>query len=298
MADQFSGYLMRKLYFTQQTGRNAGLNYALYNCEADIMILGDSRAQHHYDTRILSDSVHLSCYNAGIDGSSIFLPYSIIKIALKRYTPKIIIIEFGPSSLNYIAQDYEKLSILLPYYKICPELKSLVLKKSPWERIKLISSIYPFNSLILNILRFNTSLDAKRKWEINGYIPIKDRQMNKAMIKPETVTSDLPQIDPNKITVLQEIIKICKSRKIELYFINSPIFRSKPAPMLKISELTKQEIDTLKKMKANYIDYSDEPHFIGQMQFFADPIHLNEKGATLYSKLIGELLKKANLPTQ
>ena len=34
----------------------------------DILIMGSSRASHHYVPKIIEDSLGMSCYNCGVDG--------------------------------------------------------------------------------------------------------------------------------------------------------------------------------------------------------------------------------------
>lgn len=100
VADKASGLVLRKLYFNQSAGQDFSLNYALSKCNADVVIFGNSRAQHHYDSRIISAGLKMSCYNAGLDGGhSIILPDAEIKVLTERYTPKIIILEFSPQEL-------------------------------------------------------------------------------------------------------------------------------------------------------------------------------------------------------
>ena len=44
---------------------------AFFKREADVLILGPSTANHHYDCRIIEDSFGMTCYNAGRDGQNI-----------------------------------------------------------------------------------------------------------------------------------------------------------------------------------------------------------------------------------
>lgn len=292
ITDQLAGYLMRKLYFTQRTGQTASLNYSLYECKADILIFGNSRAQHHYDPRIISDSLQMSCYNAGIDGGhSILLPYAQIEIILKRYTPKIIIVEFNPSAMIFNALDYEKLSVLLPYYETNPELHPLILMKSPWEKMKILSAIYPFNSAIINLIRFNTNIDAYRKWDYNGFVPIKNKQLNEGMIRETSYYASQSKAAPDKLKALEDIVQLCKDKNVKLYFINSPYFHEAQYKPQTPTITGNQVFEIFSQNKTNFIDYSVDPAFIGNLSLFADKVHLNENGATKYSQIIGGLLK-------
>lgn len=293
ITDQITGKILNHLYFSQKTGQGQNLNYILSECRADILIFGNSRAQHHYDTKIISDSLNLTCYNAGIDGGhSILMPYALIKVMLNRYTPKVIIIEFDPSFvMEYRKSEYDRFSVLLPYYYIYPNLQPFIKKRSPFEQIKLLSGIYPYNSDIIGLIRMNTDIDANRKWIFNGYIPIKNKQMNESMVSIPIDYGTKARADPDKIKALENIIQLCKNKGTKLFFINSPIFQAAQENVENIAGSTKEVKDLLTKLKATSIDYSKDTRFIDQIALFADRLHLNENGATKYSQIIGSLLK-------
>ena len=62
----------------------------------DVLILGSSRARHHYDTPFLSDTLGLDVYNAGYDGNGVVLAVGILKMVLNRYCPKLVIFDVEP----------------------------------------------------------------------------------------------------------------------------------------------------------------------------------------------------------
>ena len=64
LCDRGIGYLMKYLYFNQQSGDGYLITYAIDSTQADVLILGSSRAKHSYDPEIFEDSAALSCFNA------------------------------------------------------------------------------------------------------------------------------------------------------------------------------------------------------------------------------------------
>ncbi|MDE3212752.1 MAG: hypothetical protein KGM98_05915, partial [Bacteroidota bacterium] len=142
--------------------------------KADLLIFGSSTANHNYYPDSIEKNLRLSCYNTGRDGMSIFYFYAVLKSDLKRYTPKVVILDFFPVEFRKEQMDYDRITALLPYYSSHPELRSIILMKSPYERLKLISRIYPFNSLAFTILGGNLQMNKNR--EINkgsqGYVPL------------------------------------------------------------------------------------------------------------------------------
>ena len=295
LIDQCLGFILKKLYFRQQTGQNYALNYVFNDCKEDILILGASQAQHNYDSRIICDSLKLSCYNAGQDGGhSILLQYAQLKVLTKRYSPKIVILEFRADKMEYYKEDYEKLQVLLPYYTKYPELSSLILLRSPIERLKLLSAIYPFNSNLINIIRFNTNNHASRKRDFNGYVPIKGVMKNK-MTENENEKKQQLTLDTNKINALKKIISLCKEKNIFLLIITSPHFHKFNEKQEFPSPATEIAYNIIHQYKVNYLDFTFDSTYADKMNWFKDNIHLNENGANYFSHILAGKLKKMYL---
>ena len=94
-------------------GRNNMINKEM---TADIVILGSSRALHHYVPQIIEDTLGLTCYNAGTDGQGIILNYGRYQMLSQRYTPKIIIYDICPEYDLNTNDNSRYLKWLKPYY--------------------------------------------------------------------------------------------------------------------------------------------------------------------------------------
>lgn len=298
--DYIIGTCLRHYYFTQNAGQSSCLTYGLERCEADILILGNSRAQHHYDPSIVSDSTGLSSYNAGLDGGhSILLPYAQILAVFKRYTPKLVLIEFSEYAMAAKEEDHDKLSVLLPYYRTHPELRPLILTRGQWERIKLLSHIYPFNSQIVNIVRFNTQMDAGRRWERDGFIPIREKVLNGVTARIPTEFDEPKQdaIDPDKLKALEYIIRICEQRQVALIFINSPIYQLASQKVKKQTRSSRVVDSLFARTKVAYFDCSQSLTICHTDTLFADRLHLNENGSRAFSRVVARIVKTKLKPS-
>jgi hypothetical protein len=298
ITDKVFGLILRKLYFSQTAGERYSLSYVLSECKADVLIFGNSRAQHHYDSRIISAALKMSCYNAGQDGGhSILLSYAEIKSITNRYSPKIIILEFSPTGIVHYEGDYDRLSILLPYYQKYPEMRPLILLRGPYEKLKLLSSIYPFNSDIVNIIGFNTKTKVAQKKDFDGYIPLTE-VLNSNLInaKPEIlnqlITGTKSVVDTNMVNALENIIQICTVKNITLFIINSPFFHEENEQISPAFPVEKISLDIIHRNKVIFFDFSDDPAFIGHPEWFADKAHLNEYGAGIFSNKVTDILNK------
>jgi len=275
------GKILQHFYFTSKTGVNFETRYSMDSTNADIIILGSSRASHHYIPQLIQDSIGMSCYNTGRDGNYLFYSYSIFKSITKRYTPKIIVLDINPDELGFNQKYYDGLSTLLPYYKTKPELQRIINLKSCFERIKLQSSIYPFNSTLLELFKANLNANSEVTKALKGYIPLYGSSINKSKIgkvENEVVSA---RIDTNKIAVLTDLAKECNKLGVKLLVFNSPRYSN--AINVKAE---KYIADIMKSNRADFTNYGHDNYFLTNPDLFKDASHLNNNGAIVFTNLV------------
>jgi hypothetical protein len=130
--DWAGGAILRYFYFSQTSGLGYRTTYSIDSTRANILVFGSSRANHHYVPEVFEDSLKMSFYNTGRDGNFLFYNYAIFKAILKRYTPKILIMDINPDELYYNPDSYDRLSSLLPYYKDHPEIRDIIELRGPY----------------------------------------------------------------------------------------------------------------------------------------------------------------------
>jgi len=276
---------LRKFYFKQTSGFLYRTTYSIDSTNADILIFGSSRANHHYIPHVFEDSLKMTCYNTGRDGNFLLYNYALFKTITNRYTPKIVVFDISPNEFYYKSYEYDRLSILLPYYKNHPEIRNILYLRSPLEKYKLMSAIYPFNSNILSIAIGNTEINKKRNPDINGYVPLHGTLIDTILEKVKLSTLGL--IDTNKINALNDIINTCNNNGILPVFIQSPLYQDFPPSNAYFSG-----IDSLAKTQNDiFWSWLDDPHFLSAPHLFKDKFHLNENGAMLFSKTVVRKLK-------
>ncbi len=268
-------------YFKAVEGENFQITYAIEKTKADVLIIGSSRANHHYIPKMIQDSLNLSCYNAGMDGCVLLYQNAILKSVLKRYTPKVIILDYI-GGLEDEELSYDMLSHLTPYYDTHEEIREIVELKSPFEKIKLLSNIYPHNSEVYSILR-NTFQSSKRITD-NGYKP-EEGVWEKEM---DTIKTILPyEFDKTILAANKEFLYLAKKSGAKVIVIYSPIY---------LSFKQKQELDFMKQLckeqEIPFWDFSKDSMFLNNKKYFKDVKHLNHTGASLYTNIIIKKLKK------
>ncbi len=224
--DQVIGIGLQHFYFTMKSGVQYRTTYAIEKTNADILVLGSSRAIHHYKPEVFEDSLKLSFYNAGRDGeeSSLF-HYAILKGVLKRYTPKIIVLDLMYGELGNALYSYDRLASLSPYYKTHPEMQPIIELRSNNEKIKMISGIYPYNSLLMSIISGNLDKAGRKNKDIKGYLPVPAESVIHTPI--QTIDRrETYELDSIRTKVLQAFIQDCKQAKIRLYTFQHSGIRS------------------------------------------------------------------------
>jgi len=177
------------------------------------LIFGSSRAVNIFNPAVMEKELNLSCFNAGRIGQSIFYHYAVLKTVLKRYKPQKIILSFDAGNFDKDQEDYDRLSSLLPYYESNPEIELVINLKGPYEKIKMISSIYPFNSLLLPILNGNIKKDNSYYSNIKGFMANKKTTGSPARTIDYTKKEEL---DSKKIEIYKAFISECNNAGIEL----------------------------------------------------------------------------------
>jgi len=277
--DFFLGKVLAYYYFKQNSGILYRTTYSIEKTNADLLIFGSSRANHHYSPDIFENRLNISAYNAGREASFMFYHYAVLQSVLKRYTPNFIILDFTPGEFREDKVSYEGLSSLLPYYKRHPEIRSVVNLKGSYEKVKLISNIYPFNSQVFSIAIANTKFNLGRVNEIKGYVPLS--RVWKEPVRIDSIKHDY-KIDTFKVKAYNDFIRECIEREVTLYIACSPSFvKSKYADK---SIMMGQEI--AREHNVPFYDHLKDSIFVNNPTLFWDTGHLNKEGAKLFTNIL------------
>lgn len=242
----------------------------------DIVILGSSRAHHHYDTPFLSDTLGLDVYNAGYDGNGVILAYGLLEMILERYQPKLLIYDVEPDfDINVYQPDNNHkryLAQLKPYFR----------HSGAGEVIKDVSSEewYKVHS---GMMRYNTSIlsmtaDYFRAYnpQLKGYAPhrgIYDKEPTKNKKKDV-------QRDSFKLDYMARLLTLAQDHRIPIIVVASP----------KYGMTSSDALQPVKEICANkevpFIDYYSDAEFMHHKEWFKEPMHLNADGARVFSKRI------------
>ncbi len=286
--DWVVGSWSEKMYYQSKYGIYHRQIYCLTESQDELMILGSSRAAHHYVPQVFEDSLRMSCYNAGSDGMCIYYHYGILASRIQRGCPPMMVI------LEVINTDVEvsqsatfsldaALDRFAPHYGEFDEIDSLFAFNGWKEKAKLMSKVYKYNSKLVQTIKCNyIPWPEDRGYEaLNGVMKLKEGEKVADVLAP---ASEDPNIEERKELYLQKFIDDCKSNNIQLVMCYSPYYgQSIPKSIGMIEDLAA-------KNDVTFLNYGDDGRF-QKPEYFKDASHLNDTGAKVYSKYIVSLLR-------
>jgi hypothetical protein len=281
--DYFIGKFLNQLYFNQINGNDYRLIYSILKSHEDIIILGDSRAQHHFVPSVIGKELQSSCFNAGrAGGQSIIYHYAIYNSIINRYKPKMFIINISPCELlkGKNNNQLDILSILLPFASQNKAIRQIIKLRGPFESVKSISNIYPFNSKLITLFYHNPN----REKDDNGYIP---RIGSGPIVQRNEMDDYFNIFDTVKVRYFCTIMKDAEIRGVKIILVISPQYYY--LPLNKSIEYIR---DYCFMKNIPLIEYSNDINFQKQTIFFNDGLHLNDMGANIFLNLIVKKIKQ------
>ena len=251
--------------------------FSLFDVNTPIVIVGSSRAAHHYVTEMIEDSLKMPAYNVAIDGCFFNYNCCVINTILDRYTPKMIIWENGNEYLY--DSIYDPLESLYPYYSQNEwVLRTIQEEQSCTEYVRLNSKIYRYNSKIHRILVRYMTRHSYIDGTIKGYDPSPRKQLKKKLelAKEELKSTTLSE---TKIERFHSLLERAQKMGVCIVVVDSPKYKLRTYENLSASKM--QEI--CERYGAKYLDNSQLSFFLEHPELFNDANHLNDDGAKIYT---------------
>ena len=257
---------------------------------ADLLVIGNSRALSHFSPLILDSSLHLNSYNLGIGGHQ----FNIHNLRYQLYKehnilPKIILlnVDFFTMQTNPFGHEREQ---VLPFVR--DSVFQNELPKIGFSKAELYLPLFRYfgyqmvikNGLMefLHLHHYNTQASLKGYWPETG-------KWNPLALNNLEEFSTI--IEKENVTKFENLIKECKRNHIQIILIYSPIFY---VALNKVQN--KSAFDSLfhtisQKYKVPYLDYSNDS-ICNDTNYFHVAIHLNKYGAEKFSRKLAIDVKK------
>ncbi|MBQ9255309.1 MAG: hypothetical protein IJ180_11130 [Bacteroidales bacterium] len=267
-------------------------NYMINKLEADVLIVGASKALYDYVAQDIIDSINDYCkanysiYNMGENGRVVNIGVYRAEAVMKRKLPKLIILD--TEEFEFSLQDMDKnvfhISIFSDNDIVQRCINSLPLK----DRILLSKySIYKYNNRFLGLAK--SSLKSPKEKIIPQNVQGRlDTQISKENLEMNAQRKN--QTDFANDTIIgqtarsfERFLQMCKDNKVQVLVVTSPRYHT----IQKNIYIEK----TCQKYDVPYLNMQDVDYLNKHHEYWKDASHLNYKGAEVYTKMFIQELK-------
>lgn len=237
--------------------------------EYEVIFIGSSRAQNHFDSRIFSEQ-GMTVFNYGMSGSRLEESVLMLKLMLeKKYVIKNIIIEVD---LNISSDGFSNgtRAMYMPYIKdyetIQNHYQSIAnyneLYHIPFYRYINFDTKIGFREVLFSAIKKKTSALG-----IEGFSPLRKDQ------RP-LIAADFSKRSPKRNKSYEEIKKICSDNKINLIAITTPVCSE---------AINRDYFNHINKIYPEIYRMEDT---VIDDKYFSTCGHMNEKGAIAFTKIV------------
>ncbi len=258
-------------------------NYICREMKDDVLVFGSSRAVHHYETQVISDSLAMSAYNCGVEGCGIILAYARLSMAEERYQPKVIIYDVVTGYDLLKSDNKNQLKWLRNWYdrKGVAEIFQDV---DPSEKYKMMSYTYRYNSsFVKSAFVFFTG--QAMETNVRGFVPV-EGVMNPKKKRVQIGKKEVEE-DSVKIKYMKKFVQLAKGSK--LIFVKSPIWYEEDS--LKMEEVRPFK-EWCERKGIPFHDFTNHPKYMHHEEYFKDAKHMNAVGAREFTKDLMTIIKK------
>lgn len=273
-------------FFKTETGETGGFINKILSVRADALIIGSSRAKHHYDPEIFEKALHVSVYNAGANGQG--MPYirALTDLVLKTYAPQMLILNIDASNIICSREENDGIKNLAPFIDRSDALKRILYAQNLFEPVKYLSKSYRYNSKPFAIVK---NLYAA-EMDMNGFSGL-TRTMDAAlfMASMNQTPAKALSADAGSVLLLRETIRAAKREGVKIFMVNGPRWRpdnsvaGEQKPLL----LLLQRIADEERVPYLSVTIENHPQFQNPA-LYSDPAHLNVHGAILFSEAVAQ----------
>lgn len=270
VVDLSLGKMFHYIQFTAG-GRTGAEYYVCEKANEDVIIMGSSRASHHYVPEMISAKLGKSCFNAGQDGNGIIMQYGRWKLLSKRHAPILLIYDIT-TDFDLLANDNARYIDRLKPFCGDRSVKDYVSTIFPMENYKLLSNLYCYNYKFIEM-----SFDYIRNGDYmatRGYLPLSGHIRSEVVERQAEEKERSFVTDAMKMHYLEQLVKEAKEMGTQVVLVVSPSWRGGGYTAEAFS-LVRQLAERYGVQFYEYIDseYCDNP------DLFEDSSHLNDVGA-------------------
>lgn len=255
------------------------VRYLAREAGEDVILLGTSRCHYHYVPNLIADTLGMSVYNGGVEGSrDVYSHYVALHLVLAHHTPRVVCLDLVPQNIGHTRDPLGQMGNFAPHVGESPEADSVFRLAGCYWPYRL-SHLYRYN--LRARANFGSLFTGGHPGEDRGYVPLSPAPDS---LLPPHVVLPPARADEQKMEYLRRFVRHCHSRGILLVFCVSPA-RALACP--RYFAALEQWAEHHHVPLLNY-------HHLGcelPGTCFKDHTHLSHQGALLFSSLFARDLK-------
>jgi hypothetical protein len=290
------GGALELLYRRTFTGERGGLTNLALARDADLLVLGSSRAQYQVMPSVLRERLAMTAFNAGLKGHD-FL-YSVLLFDLWKQThaaPRAALLQVDIESLLDRSSELESAQIFAPYLDDSALVREVLYSADRFKRIEYWSRSYRFNGKAFSIAR---NLFTQHEAQSDGFIPALGT-LNPATHKAvNALDQDATAIDQarrpfsaTKVRYLRDLAAYGDERGMRLVLFHTPLYGQDR----EAHDAWAERIRALAgDLSIDFIDICEATHphvFRNRPALYNDANHLNAQGAVIFTNLLADELR-------
>ena len=261
---------------------------------ADLLIMGSSRAWVQISPKILDSALHLNSYNLGMDGSQFNMQYMRFRIYLQHNRkPKYIVQEVGyTSTLGWFNELPTPLQFL-PYLRDSSIWAITQWSATPFSQLDRYFPMYKYNNEFplvkegvlsyfghgVKSTKYKGYEGKEMRWDSSFHNFIKTNPQGKAW-----------EISPVAVNYFREYLEFCKANDIKVILVYPPAFIQSLDYVKNKEEILGVFNQLSKEYDAPFYNYMYDSLNYSRSNFY-NSMHLNKRGSEIFSHKLAEQLR-------
>jgi hypothetical protein len=295
--DRVIGWTGGELYRHTYTGERGGLlNYALTK-DADVLVLGSSRAQYHVMPSVLERQLSLTAFNAGLKGHDFLYSVMLFDLWQRAHpAPRVVLLQVDIESLLDRDSELESAQIFAPYLDDSAIVRDVLYAAGPFKRIEYWSHAYRYNGKAFSIAR---NLFTHPDPGADGFVPAigtidgTDVKLVNALDQDATALDYARRpFSARKLRYLQQLADYGVRHRTRIVLFHSPLYEQDETAHRLWADRMRTLAATMPKVEFLDLCAVTRPDlFAHNPALYHDVNHLNERGAAIFSTLLADELK-------
>ncbi|MBQ2540884.1 MAG: hypothetical protein II551_04465 [Paludibacteraceae bacterium] len=263
---------------------------------ADVLIIGNSRALCSYDPKVLENGLHRRVWNIGVSGQPFGISYMRYQLyAHCNRTPQLVIVNIDNNELDMIVNGFGR-EDFYPYFSDSTIRPYLDLYGFSWKHyfIPMYKYFGDYKLIGYGILSSVGLFPFPEQHSYHGFYnentPFDGTNLRTILNNDSVIKTDC---NPEAIALLDSLLQELRQQNASLLFCYAPQYQ----PLyqrLPLSETMNAYRELSRKYDIPIVDYSSV-EWANDSTFFYNANHINSRGATLFSTRLVQAIDSLDL---